>query len=87
MGGTLGDFAGLLAVIAPEFGLPLLLPGLGLLALEFDWAARAYTRGARWARLVGRRLRKPLPRSKRGVVLAVAVVAAVMVLPIGSALP
>ncbi len=52
-GGTIGAFAGLLAVIAPEFGLPLLLLGLRLLALEFDWAARAYARAARLARGVG----------------------------------
>jgi hypothetical protein len=52
-GGTISAFAGLLAVIAPEFGLPLLLLGLRLLALEFDWAARAYARVARLARRVG----------------------------------
>ncbi len=87
-GGTIGVFAGLLSVIAPEFGLPLLLLGLRLLALEFDWAAWAYARVARLARGVGGRLRKLLPRSKRGVVLTVVVVAAaVVVLLIGVALP
>ena len=55
-GGTVGAFGGPLAVIAPEFGLPLLLFGLRLLALEFDWAARAYARVARLARRVGGRL-------------------------------
>ena len=82
-GGTLSVFGGLLS-FAPEFGLPLLLLGLRLLALEFDWAARAYARAARLARGVGGRLRKLLPRSKRGVVLTVVVVAAaVAVLLIG----
>jgi hypothetical protein len=86
-GGTASVFGGLL-LIAPEFGLPLLLLGLRLLALEFDWAARAYARVARLARRVGGRLRKLLPRSKRGVVLTVVVVAAaVVVLLIGVALP
>ena len=78
-GGTLSVFAGLLSVIAPEFGLPLLLLGLKLLALEFDWAARAYARVARLARRVGGRLRKLLPRSKRDAVLMLVVVAAVAV--------
>jgi hypothetical protein len=53
-GGTISAFAGLLAAIAPEFGLPLLLLGLRPLALEFDRAARAYARVARLARRVGR---------------------------------
>jgi hypothetical protein len=78
-GGTLSVFAGLLSVIAPEFGLPLLLLGLKLLALEFDWAGRAYARVARLACRVGGRLRKLLPRSKRGAVLMLVVVAAVAV--------
>jgi hypothetical protein len=52
-GGTVSVFGGLLSVIAPEFGLPLLLVGLRLLALEFDWAARAYARVARLARRAG----------------------------------
>ena len=84
-GGTVSVFGGLLSVIAPEFGLPLLLVGLRLLALEFDWAARAYARVARLARRAGGRLRKLLPDSKRGVVLTVVVVA-VVVLPIWLAL-
>ena len=85
-GGAVSVFAALLAVIAPEFGVPLLLLGLRLLALEFDWAARAYARVARVARGVGGRLRRLLPRSKRGVVLTVVVAAAVVVLPIGVSL-
>jgi len=87
-GGTVGVVGGLLALIAPEFGLPLLLLGLRLLALKFDCAARAYARVARLARGAGGRLRKLLPRSKRGVVLAVVVAAAaVVVLPIRVSLP
>lgn len=31
----------LLAIVLPEAGLPLLAVGLGLLSLEFDWAAQA----------------------------------------------
>ncbi len=85
-GGAVSVFAALLAVIAPEFGVPLLLLGLRLLALEFDWAARAYARVARVACGVGGRLRRLLPRSKRGVVLTVVVAAAVVVLPIGVSL-
>ena len=85
-GGAVSVFAALLAVIAPEFGVPLLLLGLRLLALEFDWAARAYARVAHVARGVGGRLRRLLPRSKRGVVLTVVVAAAVVVLPIGVSL-
>jgi hypothetical protein len=84
-GGAVGVFGGLL-LIAPEFGLPLLLAGLRLLALEFDWAARAYARVAHLARGVRRRLRELSPRSRRGVVLTVVAVVALVVLPIGVAL-
>jgi hypothetical protein len=44
---------GLLAILPlPEVGLPLLLLGLRLLALRYDWAARAYLPVARlWERL------------------------------------
>ena len=42
----------ILLVPLPELGLPLLLVGLRLLALQFEWAARAYTPVARlWDRL------------------------------------
>ena len=79
-GGTIGVFAGPLAVIAPELGVPLVLLGLRLLALEFNWAARAYARVASLARGVGGRLRRLLPRSTPGVVLAAVLVAAVVAL-------
>lgn len=66
-GGLLSLFAALLSVVAPEFGLPLLLVGLRLLALEFDWAARLYTKVSKLARRVAGRLRKFWPKSKVGV--------------------
>lgn len=76
-GGAVSLFAALLSVITPEFGLPLLLFGLRLLALEFDWAARLYTKVAKLARRVAGTLRKLWPKSKVGVALsAVALVAA-----------
>ena len=65
----------------------LLLLGLRLLALEFDWAARAYAGVARLARKVGGRLRKLFPRSKRGIVLTVVVAAVVVALLTWAALP
>ena len=76
-GGALSLVAALLSVIAPEFGLPLLLLGLRLLALEFDWAARLYTKVGKVARRVAGKLRKLWPKSKVGVTLSgVALVAA-----------
>ena len=48
----------ILLVPLPELGLPLLLFGLRLLALQFEWAARAYTPVARlWDRLKALSLR------------------------------
>jgi hypothetical protein len=42
--GGLGAALGLVLLLPfPEFGVPLLVAGLGALALEFDWAARALT--------------------------------------------
>ncbi len=49
----------------PEAGLPLLLAGIGLLALEFDWAVRAHERVLRLAA----RLRA-LPRWARAAAAA-----------------
>lgn len=48
---------------APEVALPLLVAGLGLLALEYDWAARALASAlTRSARITGgfRRMSRPL---------------------------
>lgn len=70
-GGAVSLFAALLSVIAPELGLPLLLFGLRFLALEFDWAARLYTKVAKLARRVAGTLRKLWPKSKVGVALGV----------------
>lgn len=77
-GGAVSLFAALLSVVTPEFGLPLLMFGLRLLALEFDWAARLYTKVAKLARRVSGTLRKLWPKSKAGVaVMVIALAAAV----------
>jgi len=71
--GSLLGVAGLVLVVpAPEVGFALLLVSLRLLALEFEWAARAYEPVLRaWERV------KAAPRGvKLGV--GVAVVAAVV---------
>ena len=67
-GGAISVLAAPLSVPAPELGLPLLLFGLRLLALEFDWAARLYVRVEKLARgvwSVFRRLVKSMFKSKR----------------------
>ena len=75
-GGAVSVLAGPLSVLSPELGLPLLLFGLRLLALEFDWATRLYVRVEKLARrLLG------WLKSKVGiaVVLLVAAIVAVAV--------
>jgi hypothetical protein len=57
---------------APELGLPLLLLGLRLLALEFDRAARLYVRLEKFVRRVLGRLNR-LFRSQRRVAVAVVI--------------
>ena len=48
----MGLLGAVLLVPLPELGLPLLLVGLRLLALEYEWAARAYVPVARfWGRV------------------------------------
>jgi uncharacterized protein (TIGR02611 family) len=43
-----------LVIVLPEAGIPALLLGLRLLAVEFDWAARAFTWVTwRWTQLLG----------------------------------
>lgn len=79
-GGAVSLFAALLSIITPEFGLPLLLFGLRLLALEFDWAARLYTKVAKLAKRVAGSLRKLWPKSKVGVALVILALAAVVYL-------
>lgn len=62
----------------PELGLPLLIAGLGLLALEFEWAARTQAT-VEWRALVFRRWWGRLPAAVK-VVLVLGAVAAVAVL-------
>ena len=51
-GGLVGLLGAVLLLPLPELGLPLLLAGLRVLALEYEWAARAYVAVARlWERL------------------------------------
>lgn len=78
-GGAVGLFAFFLSVVVPEIGLPLLLFGLRLLALEFDWAARLYARVARLARRVVGMFGRLSSRSKAWVVLAVVALVASIV--------
>jgi len=68
-GGWASGLLGLVLVLPlPELGLPLLVFGLRLLALRYDWAARAYLPVARlWERV------KALPASIKVVVGIVAV--------------
>jgi len=75
-GGVVAALAGVAIVVpVPELGLPLLLVGLRLLALEYEWAARAYLPVARfWDRA------KALPARWKiavGMLCAVAVAAIV----------
>jgi hypothetical protein len=76
-GGAVSLFAALLSIVTPEFGLPLLLFGLRLLALEFDWAARLYTRVAKVAKKVAGSLRRLWPKSKVGVAVVILALVAV----------
>jgi len=59
LGGGLAGLVGTVAVLPlPELGLPLLLVGLRVLALEYEWAARAYVPVVRlWDRLKGLSMR------------------------------
>ena len=80
-GGAVSVFAVPL-LLAPELGLPLLLFGLRLLALEFDWAVRLYVRVEKRARrLFGllKRLYKSMFKSKRRIAVTVLIWAVVTV--------
>ncbi len=80
-GGAVSIFAVPL-LLAPELGLPLLLFGLRLLALEFDWAVRLYVRVEKIGRrLFGllRRLYKSMFKSKRRIAVTVLIWAVVTV--------
>lgn len=76
-GGTVSAVAAPL-LLAPELGLPLLLFGLRLLALEFDWAARLYARVEKLARRVLgglKRLYKSMFETKRRIAVTVVIIA------------
>lgn len=68
-----------LVVVLPEAGVPLLLLALRLLAVEFDWAARAYAYVIwRWGQVKAwYRTRSPLVRGL--VILGLVALAAVLV--------
>ena len=68
-----------LVVVLPEAGVPLLLVALRLLAVEFDWAARAHAYVIwRWGQVKAwYRTRSPLVRGL--VILALVALAAVLV--------
>ncbi|RKR91120.1 putative transmembrane protein PGPGW [Micromonospora pisi] len=78
-GGMLLSIAGLLLVWAPEFGLPLLLAGFGLLALEFDWALRARAWTEWRALLLRQRIKRQPPAVKIALPLVMLVVVGVVV--------
>lgn len=64
-----------LAIVLPEGGVPAFLLALRLLAVEFDWAARAFTWVTwRWTQLLGWFERQP-PAVRSAIVLALAAVA------------
>lgn len=75
------SIVGVVLLIEPEIGLPVLLGGLRLLAYEFDWAARSYARVERRWQRVRARYKRLLSSKLRvvgvAVVLAIAVAAAV----------
>jgi uncharacterized protein (TIGR02611 family) len=62
VGGFATVLGGIALLVLPGPGIPLLVVGLGLLALEFDWAEAAFVRtlekAEQAARLAGRRSRK-----------------------------
>lgn len=54
IGGALAAFLGIVLVLPmAELGIPLLLVGLRLLALQFDSAARVYARARLWSLMLG----------------------------------
>ena len=71
-GGAVSVFAAPLSLVVPELGLPLLLFGLRLLALEFDRAARLYVRVEKLARKILGFLKR-LFKSKRNIAIAVVI--------------
>ena len=77
-GGALLSLAGLVLIWAPEFGLPLLLAGFGLLALEFDWALRARAWVEWRAVLLRQRLKRQPPAVKAALPLVILAVLSIV---------
>ena len=71
-GSVVSVVAAPLSLPAPGLGLPLLIFGLRLLALEFDWAARLYVRVEKFARSVLGWLKRLL-KSRRRITAAVVI--------------
>jgi hypothetical protein len=70
----------LLLLPVPEVGLPLLIASLGLLALEFDWAARLLALAVLARERLRRRFEALSPAGRvAAVVVPLAVLAAVVV--------
>ena len=78
-GSVVGILGAILTIVVPEFGLPLLLLGLRLLAYEFDWAARAYARVARLLRRWREWFRRLSSWKKVGLVTAAVLILAAVV--------
>lgn len=80
--GFLGGIAALpLVVLLPEAGVPLLIAALGVLALEFDWAAQAFAWVVwRWRRFRRWFSSRPLAVRAGLVALLVAVLAGLALL-------
>ncbi|MFE0101339.1 hypothetical protein ACFWZ2_09370 [Streptomyces sp. NPDC059002] len=78
-GAVMGLGGLLLMVLLPELGIPLLLGGLSLLALEFDWASRAVVRVEWWTVLLRRWLARQSPTVRALLVLAVIAVAVLII--------
>jgi hypothetical protein len=67
--GGLGAALGAVLLLPfPEFGVPLVAAGLGALALEFDWAARALARTLRQVDRVRRWFRSLRPATRWSLV-------------------
>ncbi|MGH3500415.1 MAG: PGPGW domain-containing protein [Nocardioidaceae bacterium] len=74
--GMVMTVAGLPLLVVPELGLPVLLAGLALLALEFEWAMQAMA----WTHWRSLQLRRWLARRPRRVKFGLLVLLAIAVL-------
>ncbi|MBO2455440.1 hypothetical protein J4573_50765 [Actinomadura barringtoniae] len=68
-----------LLIVLPELGIPLLLGGLGLLALRFDWASRAVVKAEWWTLLFRRWLARQSRAVRIALLVAVIAVAALII--------